>query len=116
MESKAVELIHSDALIFEVTRNPNPKRRSFLMAVLRSASVFQGFSTATTQRAEQITSEYNIKGLDALHLACAEAATADHFITCDDQLIKRYHGKLSILNPVNFIMLFTQEDDHNGIN
>ena len=28
-------------------------------------------------------------GMDAVHIACAEKAKADFFVTCDDNLIKR---------------------------
>lgn len=44
-----------------------------------------------------------IKPLDALHLASAEAAAADYFLTCDDRLIKRYKGSLAVLTPLDFI-------------
>jgi predicted nucleic acid-binding protein len=32
-----------------------------------------------------------IKGVDALHIACAEEQKADHFLTCDDKILKKYH-------------------------
>jgi predicted nucleic acid-binding protein len=34
------------------------------------------------------TAHFCFKALDALHLACAEAAGATHFLTCDDRLIR----------------------------
>ena len=37
-----------------------------------------------------------IKGVDALHLACAEVALADCLVTCDDRMIKRYSGTVAI--------------------
>ena len=43
-----------------------------------------------------------LKALDALHLACAEAARADSFLTCDDRLIRRYLGQMTVQNPVTF--------------
>lgn len=43
-----------------------------------------------------------IKDVDSLHLACAEALKVDCFITCDDKLIKRYRGVLTIKNPMEF--------------
>jgi predicted nucleic acid-binding protein len=30
-----------------------------------------------------------ITGMDALHVACAEEAEADYFVSCDDVLVKR---------------------------
>ena len=44
----------------------------------------------------------NIKGMDSLHLACAEKMRVDYFITCDDRMIKRYRGYLIVINPTTF--------------
>lgn len=46
-----------------------------------------------------------IKPRDALHVACALAAGADYFLTCDDKLINKASSirGLKILNPVRFI-------------
>jgi len=46
--------------------------------------------------------------LDALHVACAETA-AGHFLTCDDRLVKRYAGKIAVLNPLDFVLSLSQE-------
>jgi hypothetical protein len=43
--------------------------------------------------------------IDALHLACAEAAESEYFLTCDDRVVRRYQGeKLRVLNPVDFVV------------
>jgi hypothetical protein len=39
-----------------------------------------------------------------MHVASAEAGRVDHFLTCDDRLLRHYHGTLSVLNPVQFIL------------
>jgi predicted nucleic acid-binding protein len=55
------------------------------------------------------TAKYYItKGVypkDALHLACAELAQCDYFITTDDKLIKKTGNEknLRVVNPVTFI-------------
>ncbi len=42
---------------------------------------------------------------DALHVACAEAAGGEYFLTCDDQVVRCYQGgKLRVLNPVDFVV------------
>ena len=33
--------------------------------------------------------KYGLMGMDAVHIACAEKAKADFFVTCDDNLIKK---------------------------
>jgi predicted nucleic acid-binding protein len=47
------------------------------------------------------------KALDALHLACADAAVATHFLTCDDRLIRRYSGQMIVQTPVTFTTSLT---------
>jgi predicted nucleic acid-binding protein len=37
-----------------------------------------------------------LKAIDALHLACAEAASATHFLICDDRLVRRYSGQMIV--------------------
>ena len=48
------------------------------------------------------------KPLDALHLACAEAAGANWFLTCDDRLVNRYVGPFSLQTTPNFISSLSQ--------
>ena len=47
-----------------------------------------------------------LKPKDALHLASAEAALCDVFLTTDDGILKKVSqfGKMKVENPVNFIM------------
>jgi predicted nucleic acid-binding protein len=46
-----------------------------------------------------------IKAIDALYVACAEATQSDYLITCDQQLINRCKTlKLRVINPANFIL------------
>ena len=51
-----------------------------------------------------------LKPRDAVHLACAETARCDYFLTCDDTLIRTVKRKRSLpklrveaINPVEFI-------------
>ena len=47
-----------------------------------------------------------ISPIDCLHLASAEAANVDYFITCDYDLIRKYKGSLKVINPIDFIKIF----------
>lgn len=44
--------------------------------------------------------------IDALHLAAAEAADVDFFITCDYNIIKKYKGNLKVIRPLDFLKLY----------
>ena len=82
-----VTLVASDALLFEVEKNPHPVRKDYAAAVLSKAGAF----TATDHRVEARARRFEaggMKPLDALHLASAVAADADFFCTCDDRLLK----------------------------
>ncbi len=100
IENEIIEIISSDALVFETERNPYSDRQTFVELVLQKAKYFQAITQEVLQKAEQLEVLNKIKGIDALHLACAEVIRADWFITCDDKLMKRYSGSLNVKNPV----------------
>lgn len=56
-------------------------------------------------RGEQIMTS-GVKQLEALHLACAEAAECNWFLTTDGGILKKMRtlGSLRIANPIDFIM------------
>jgi predicted nucleic acid-binding protein len=82
------QLVTSDALRFENSRNPNAQRKEFAEASLSLAACDQPHSTALERRAAVWQNE-GVGLLDALHLASAEQAGAEAFATCDDILLKR---------------------------
>jgi len=83
-----LDLVSSDALVFEAERNPQPVRKRYSFAVLAKAKLFVRTDERVEERARSLHSQ-GIKPLDALHLASAEAAEADFFCTCDDRFLKR---------------------------
>jgi predicted nucleic acid-binding protein len=87
-ESGQLDLIASDALVFEMERNPHPVRKRYTLEVLAKAVLF----VQTDRRVEARARTFNalgIKPLDALHLASAVEGQADYFCTCDDRLLRR---------------------------
>jgi predicted nucleic acid-binding protein len=115
LEALAVQsillLIISDALAYEISRNPYPENKMTAFSILRLANSYQVLTTETLNRGQQLETNDNIGKLDALHLACAESQQVDFFITCDDRLIKRYKGIMRICNPIEFILLMTESGD-----
>lgn len=83
-----LDLVSSDALVFEAERNPHPARKRHAFAVLAQAKLFVRTDEQVGERARSLHSQ-GIKTLDALHLASAEVAQADFFCTCDDRFLKR---------------------------
>ena len=115
VENEVLEIISSEALVFETQRNPYSDRKTFVELVLQKAKYFQPINQEVLEKAQHIEGANRIKGLDALHLACAEVIGANVLITCDDKLTKRYNGSLPVKNPTeftaNFFNFLDEEDD-----
>lgn len=102
IEAGEVQLL--SLLEFENSRNPFPQRKAWVAFYLSLAGYRQKLDASIRKRARNLERQ-GIKPLDALHLACAEEAKADYFITCDDQILKRYQEKyVTVINPVDFIL------------
>ena len=110
IESRNIEIVSSDVLLFENDKNPHIERRIFVSSILKNASETQPIDDKILIRAQEIQ-ELNIKGLDALHLACAERLKLDYFITCDDKIIKNYKGPVMVRNPVDFVLGILQKEE-----
>jgi predicted nucleic acid-binding protein len=87
-EMEQFEVISSETLLFEVQKTPNIHRKRYILNVLNQGQIFIALNDDIKKRARAL-SETGIKSVDALHLACAEAAKADYFCTCDDKLLKK---------------------------
>lgn len=83
-----LDLVSSDALVFEAERNPHPARKRYSFAILAQAKLFVHTDEKVEERVRFLHSQ-GLKPLDALHLASAEAAQADFLCTCDDRFLKR---------------------------
>jgi len=115
-EAGSVELVSSDVLQFENSRNPFLHRRTWVSFYLSLAVKYQELNASIHERAEGLERQ-GLGSVDALHLACAEKARAGYFITCDDRIIKRYRGEaLKVMNPVNFVIneVIDNDGDQDG--
>ena len=107
IEAREAELISSPIHALENSRSPLLVRRLWVARCLHLATHSVPLTEALRTRARELAGTGQ-KPLDALHLACAEAAGADCFLTCDDRLIKRYVGPLTVQTPTNFISIQDQ--------
>ncbi len=102
------DLVNSFALEYENSKNPNIEN------MLR-ISDFLGYSTKYITCDENILDrsleleKWGLMGMDAVHIACAEKAKADFFITCDDDLIKKLERidniGITCYNIINFVSM-----------
>lgn len=80
--------IGSEALRFGIVQNPDAERRRRTQVIVGSATEFISLDEAIERRGTELES-LGFSASDALHLACAEQARADVFLTTDDALLRR---------------------------
>lgn len=106
IEAGEAKLIRSPIHDLENHRNPFALRRQWIEKCLRLAEASVALNDSIKSRALAFE-QAGVKALDALHLACAEAAGAERFLTCDDRLIRRYSGQMIVESPVTFTTSLT---------
>ncbi|MGB8700455.1 MAG: PIN domain-containing protein [Thermosynechococcaceae cyanobacterium] len=107
LESGQVELVSSQALIFEIEQITLPVRKTYIMEVLSKAGLFIPISQSIEEQA-RIFVDLGIKPLDSLHLASSIEAKSDYFCTCDDRFLRRAKKAntafTKVVSPLEMIM------------
>ena len=101
-------LISSTALDVEIARTLETARKQRVQDSLSLAEVKVAVTEEIMLRANELT-HFGIKPFDAVHLACAETAGADIFLTTDDRLLRKatqHQSELTVrvANPVSWFM------------
>ena len=112
-QSDEIEIIGSDIIDDELFQMPDSERREKVELLLALASSQIALTSAIEQRATELQ-KWNIAPLDALHLASAESARADYFLTTDDDLLrkaKRAGLKVKIENPAKWLIQRTTDEN-----
>ena len=97
-------LAWSAVLEFENSQHPLMDRRTEIARWEQHAVVNVTISGQVSARAQTLT-EAGFGALDAAHVACAEAAACDCFLTCDDRLLRRARRvqlAVRVQNPVEY--------------
>ncbi len=98
MESDLLQFVRSAPLLLENSYNPVPDRAARVNQWLIAAPSVALDHNAFTSRIDELM-KLGFKGFDAMHLACAEQAKADLFVSCDDRLLavaKRHAPQLQV--------------------
>jgi predicted nucleic acid-binding protein len=103
-----LEVAGSDIVDDELSQMTDDERREKVELLLTSASSHISLTAAIERRAMELQ-EWNIAPLDALHLASAESAHVDCFLTTDDSLLrkagrKQCELKVKIENPAQWLI------------
>ena len=99
------QLVWSAILTFENAQHPLADRRTDIAQWAHRAVGNVAVSPQVATRARALT-RAGFRPLDAAHLACAEAAACDRFLTCDDQVLRRARRVqvgLRVQNPTDYV-------------
>jgi predicted nucleic acid-binding protein len=106
-ESGDLELISSDALLFEIGRIPDLDRKDNALAILKIAKEAVELAQEIEALARRLEAS-GLKPLDALHLAFASASKVDYFCTCDDTFLKKAKSfdelNIKVVSPTELVM------------
>ena len=102
----AWDLVGSDILSLEASKNHYEIKKHKILLLHENAVVKTKYNAVILSRAEQFM-QWGMKLFDSLHLASAEYACVDIFLTTDMGLIKaatRSNTNIRVENPLNFYM------------
>lgn len=82
------ELVDSFALRYENSKNPKVENRLMISDLLGYSSGFVACDSEIVDRSIGLE-KLGLMGMDAVHVACAEKAKTNFFITCDNSLLNK---------------------------
>jgi predicted nucleic acid-binding protein len=99
--------VGSEAVVYEVNHLTNMDRRFNIFRLMSLIQESRSVNGRNIARSDQLI-DLGFKALDALHVACAEDAKADVFLTTDDRLQKTAMRNAKILkvrvaNPLTWL-------------
>jgi hypothetical protein len=100
-----LRIVSSAVLLLENDHDPDSVRKHRTAVLLASFGTARAVGDTVFDRAQRIIG-FGISDIDALHLAAAEEYGASHFITCDDDVIRKateIGSTLIITNPTDFV-------------
>ena len=114
IKNQEIELVNSEPIEYENLFNSDFTRQQKITKFLTLATIYQKMEQSEEKRAKQLQNQ-GIKLLDSYHVACAEAAKSDYFITCDQRLINRCQtlSTIKTVNPIDFITEVSDENQNN---
>ena len=106
--ARQLEIVGSDIINDELAEMPDHERREKVGLLLTVVSTQISLTNGIERRAVQLQ-KWGLMPLDALHLAAAESARADYFLTTDDNLLRKATRhqpdlKVKVENPAKWII------------
>ena len=106
-------LISSEAIDLEIDQTPDQERLERLRNSIPQTRTRVEFDNHAVTRARELEA-LGFPAMDALHLAAAEAAHADVFLTTDDRLLRRARRarkrlRVRVENPLIWLQTMVRE-------
>ena len=100
-------LVGSDIIEFEMAMTRDEEKRENMRELYSLVDDIVEYNNDIELRAKELRESSGMELMDSLHIAGAEYAQADIFLTTDDKLIKKCKPmpfSMRIMNPVSYIM------------
>ena len=105
--NSAFSIYSSPAVDFEISQTKDSNKKNLVQAFLGSAKTIPlAFDDKINQKARALMF-YNIKYMDALHIAFCDFYDIDYMLTTDKVLlnfVSRIDLSVKVLNPIEFVM------------
>jgi predicted nucleic acid-binding protein len=100
-------LITSEVVYREVDAGEDAEKAELVRQIVRLATDHVVVAADTLERWQELM-DMGFRQLDAMHLACAESAPCDLFLTTDDKLLKRARAntsrlRIKVMNPLAYV-------------
>jgi len=89
--------IYLHKILYEINQIPNGDRKQRILRLCDKSSNIIKLNDSIYEFSEKLK-EIGFKSYDALHLACAQMAKVDVFLSTDDKLLKKALQNTNILN------------------
>jgi predicted nucleic acid-binding protein len=106
VEAQSWTLVGSEVIDFEISRIPDEEKRQKVMILSGMAKEYILVTEDIERRAIELV-EYGFKPYDALHIACAEKANVDVFLTTDDKLLRKAKSvrlAVDVKSPIEWVL------------
>ena len=100
-------LASSYILLFENSISPHVSRKTVIEGFIKKySSTYIGVEhMVEIENTAQLVLESGVQSFDAYHIACAQIACCNYFLTTDDKLLKYGLKNITIANPVDFLRM-----------
>lgn len=99
--------VNSEVLFTEIEQTPDEERRTRVLFLAAEAQETIELAMEDLQRAKQLE-QFGFKGMDALHIACAERSRCEVFLSTDNRLLQTAAKRkndlmIQVMNPLKWL-------------